>query len=171
MGLEPTTPCLQTRPTRTMANTDGRLRQGSSLNRTMANACERLRALPRCYHGRHEPASPRKTTMARSSRTTSSLASRPTRSPSLERRTVVILSTIMLQASCRPFWALGSTNNRKRGASVGSVVNAHTVTESVASKRSSWTMTTGLGLPAYPEPAEAVHISPRFTPRRPRSTR
>jgi hypothetical protein len=37
---------------------------------------------------------------------------------------------------------------RSNGASVGSVVKAQTVTESVASKRSSWMMTTGRGFPA-----------------------
>jgi hypothetical protein len=46
-------------------------------------------------------------------------------------------------------------------------VKAHTVTESVASNRSSWTMATGLGLPTYPLPAAAVQISPRLN-RRPR---
>lgn len=49
------------------------------------------------------PASPMKTTIARPSRTMSSSPRRPTRSPSFERCTVVILSTIMLQGIRRPF--------------------------------------------------------------------
>jgi hypothetical protein len=48
---------------------------------------------------------------------------------------------------------------------VGSVVNAQTVTESVASNRSSWTIATGRGLPTYPEPAAAVQISLRLNRR------
>ena len=49
-GLEPPTPCLQIRPTRTTANSDGQLRLLSSTIRTLANEYERLRALPFCYH-------------------------------------------------------------------------------------------------------------------------
>jgi hypothetical protein len=44
--------------------------------------------------------------------------------------------------------AFGSTVSRNRGASVGSVVKAQMVTDSVASKLSSWMMTTGRGFPA-----------------------
>jgi hypothetical protein len=46
----------------------------------------------------------------------------------------------------------------ERRGSVSSVVNAQTVTDAVASKRSSWMMTTGRCLPAYPLPAAAVQI-------------
>jgi hypothetical protein len=109
--------------------------------------------------------------MARSSRTMSSLDNRPTRSPSLERRMVVILSTMRLLTSISPFRRLGSMARRKSGATVASVVKAQMVTESVASKRSSWITTAGRGLPAYPDPAEAVQISPRVTPRQPRVPR
>jgi hypothetical protein len=44
--------------------------------------------------------------------------------------------------------AFGATGGRINGASVSSVVKAQTVIESVASKLSSWTMTTGRGWPA-----------------------
>ncbi len=74
----------------------------------------------------------------------------------------MILSTIRLLGSCRPFSSSGATGRRISGASVGSVVNAQTLTESVAPKRSSWMMTTGLGLPAYPLPAAADQISARL---------
>src|SRR5690348_13924707 len=56
----------------------------------------------------------------------------------------------------------GSTGRRNKGASVSSVVKAHTVIESVASKLSSWTMTTGRGLPAYSLPPATVQMSPRL---------
>ncbi len=115
-----------------------------------------------------QPARPKNTRMARPSRTISSSLSRPTRSPSLARGTVATLSTIRLQGSRSPFASSGSIRSRNSGASVGSVVNAHTVTESVASKRSSWMTATGRGLPTYPPPAAAVQISPRFKSRRPR---
>src|SRR5947207_719570 len=55
------------------------------------------------------PASPMKTRMARPRLTISSSARRPILSPSLERGTVVILSTISLLGSRSPFRALGST--------------------------------------------------------------
>ena len=77
----------------------------------------------------------------------SSSLRRPIRPESLARWTVVILSTIMLLGSRRPFAGVGSIASRIRGASVGSLVNAQTVMESVASKRSSWITTTGRGLP------------------------
>lgn len=84
------------------------------------------------------------------------------RFPSLERGMVVILSTIRLQGSRRPLTSSASTRSRNSGASVGSVVNTHTVTDSVASKRSSWTIATGRGFPTWPLPAAAVQISPRL---------
>jgi hypothetical protein len=51
--------------------------------------------------------------------------------------TVVILSTINREEERRPLRSLGSTGNRNRGASVGSVVKAQIVIESVASKAAS----------------------------------
>lgn len=78
---------------------------------------------------------------------------------------VVILSTIRLQGSRSPLTLSGSMRSRNSGASVGSVVKAHTVTESVASNRLSCTITTGRGLPTYPLPAAAVQISPRLNRR------
>jgi hypothetical protein len=63
--------------------------------------------------------------------------SRPTRTPLFDFETVVILSTISRQTARSPLLSFGSTGNRNRGASVGSVVKAHTVIESVMSKRSS----------------------------------
>jgi hypothetical protein len=49
MGLEPTTPCLQIRPTRTVANGDERLRLVSGTIRTFADKGGRLRTLPFSY--------------------------------------------------------------------------------------------------------------------------
>jgi hypothetical protein len=70
------------------------------------------------------------------------------RAPTLVFGTVVILSTIRRQAARKPLRSFGSTGSRNSGASVWSVVKAQMVMESVASKLSSWTMTTGRGLPA-----------------------
>jgi len=64
-----------------------------------------------------------------------------------------------------PLTSSASIRSRNRGASVGSVVNAQTVTEPVASNRSSCTIMTGRGWPTYPRPAAAVRISPRLNPR------
>ena len=72
----------------------------------------------------------------------SSSARRPICSPSFDLATVVILSTIKLHRSRSPLRSSGTTGSRNNGAGVGSVVTARTVTDSVASKRSSWTMTT-----------------------------
>ena len=80
---------------------------------------------------------PRKTSMVRLRRKTSSSARRPTRLPVLVLGIVVILSTMRREAERSPFVALGWMSSRKRGASVGSVVKAQTVTEAVLSKRSS----------------------------------
>jgi hypothetical protein len=94
------------------------------------------------------PAIPRKTRIARLSRTTSSSSRRPMRDPSFALDTVVILSTIKRHDARSPFLSVGSTARRNNGASVGSVVNAQIVIELVASKCSSWTITAGRGLPA-----------------------
>jgi hypothetical protein len=80
--------------------------------------------------------------------------------PSLVRGTVVILSTIRREGASKLFSAAGSIASRNNGASVGSEVKLHTVTDAVASKRSSWTITTGRGLPAQPDPPAAVQTSP-----------
>lgn len=87
------------------------------------------------------------------------------REPTLDFETVVILSTISRHGARSPFPAFGSTSSRNSGASVGSVVNAQTVMEAVASKRSSYRMTTGRGLPAWSLPPATVQISPRLIPR------
>jgi hypothetical protein len=50
MGLEPTAPALQTRPTRTPANSDERLRLVSDTFPTSAHGYERLRVLAICRH-------------------------------------------------------------------------------------------------------------------------
>jgi protein involved in polysaccharide export with SLBB domain len=94
------------------------------------------------------PASPKNTNMARLSRSISSSSSRPIRDPSFVFGTVVILSTIRRLGERSPFRSVGSTGSRNSGASVASVVSAHTVMESVASNRSSCTITTGRGFPA-----------------------
>jgi hypothetical protein len=98
---------------------------------------------------------PKKTSTARFSRTTSSSASRPTRVPIFDFETVVILSNISRQTARSPLLSFGSTGNRNRGASVGSVVKAHTVIESVMSKRSSC-ITAGRGFSAQSCPPAAV---------------
>ena len=82
------------------------------------------------------------------SRTRSSSSSFPTRSPIFRLGTAVILSTIKLLRRLKPFRSEGSMRSRKSGASVGSVVKAHTVTEAVASNASSWITTAGRGFPA-----------------------
>ena len=95
-------------------------------------------------------AMPRKTRTARFSRTRSSSARRPIRAPILHFGTVVILSTISRQTARSPFLSLGSTASRNKGASVGSVVKAHIVIDSVLSKRSSCRITTGRGFRRNP---------------------
>ena len=70
------------------------------------------------------------------------------RDPNLLFEIVVILSTMSLEIAVRPFWSLGRTTIRKSGASVLSLVMAQIVIDAVASKRSSWTITAGRGLPA-----------------------
>src|SRR6267143_4076089 len=92
-----------------------------------------------------EPAKPRKTRIARLSRTTSASSRRPKRVPILVLGTVVILSTINRHGARRPFPSVGTIGSRKSGASVGSVVNAQIVIEAVASKRSSCKITVGRG--------------------------
>ncbi len=84
--------------------------------------------------------------MARLRRTTSASSSIPRRSSSLDRRTVVSLSTISRDRSRSPLPGDAGIDSRNSGASVGSVVKGQMVTESV-SKRSSWTITAGRGLP------------------------
>jgi hypothetical protein len=78
------------------------------------------------------PAMPRKTTRARLSRRTLASSSAPTFVPSLDRRTVVTLSTMIRLGPSRPLPWSGSISSRNNGASVGSVVNGHNVTESVS---------------------------------------
>src|ERR1035437_1409609 len=94
------------------------------------------------------PPIPRKTSMARFNLTMSSSARRPISAPIFVLETVFILSTIKRHGARRPFASLGSMGSRNRGASVGLVVNAHTVTDLVVSKRSSCRTITGRGLPA-----------------------
>src|SRR6266567_3000667 len=61
---------------------------------------------------------------------------------------LVILSTISREDARSPLVSLGSTARRNNGASVVFVVKAQTVTEAVASNRSSCKITTGRDLPA-----------------------
>ncbi len=93
-------------------------------------------------------AKPRKTSMARLSRTMSLSSRRPTCERTLLLRTVVTWSTIRRQGERSPFRSFGVMGRRMSGASVGSLVNAQIVTESVAPNRSSCTMTAGRGFPA-----------------------
>jgi len=111
----------------------------------------------------HYLARPRNTVNARFNRTTSSSLSLPSLLPIRAFGTVVTLSIINRDALFRPLRSVGSTSIRSKGASVGSVVNAQSVIELVASNRSSCTMTAGRGLPAYGAPPDTVQISPRFT--------
>src|SRR5690348_1151266 len=71
------------------------------------------------------------------------------RAPTLVLGTVVTLSTITRHAARKPLRSFGTTGRRNRGASVGSVVKAQIVIESVASKLLSCTMTTGRGFRGY----------------------
>ena len=73
---------------------------------------------------------------------------RPTRTPTFDFGTVVILSTIIRHVMRNPLRGLGSTGSRNNGASVSSLVKAQMVIESVALKLSSCTITTGRGFPA-----------------------
>ena len=70
------------------------------------------------------------------------------RYPNLLFGIVVILSTMSLEIVASPFWSLGWIAIRKSGASLLSLVMTQIVIDSVASKRSSWTITAGRGLPA-----------------------
>ena len=78
---------------------------------------------------------------ARFNRTVSSSLSFPMRLPNRAFGTVVILSIISREALFNPLRSVGSMSMRSNGASVGSVVNAHSVIEPVWSNRSSCTMT------------------------------
>jgi hypothetical protein len=78
-------------------------------------------------------AKPRNTIRARPSRTMSVSERRPTRAPRLALGMVVSLSTIRLLAWLSPLSEVGWIGMRNNGASVDSVVRAHTVTEFVAS--------------------------------------
>jgi hypothetical protein len=78
----------------------------------------------------------------------SSSERRPTRTPTFDFGTVVILSAIIRHVMRNPLRGLGSTGSRNNGASVWSLVKAHMVIEFVASKLSSCTITTGRGFPA-----------------------
>src|SRR5207237_9927453 len=90
-----------------------------------------------CYVSAGGAAIPQKSRTARLRRRISSSESRPTSSPIFVFGTVVILSTISRDAARSPLAALGWIRSRKRGASVGSVVKAQTVTEAVLSRRTS----------------------------------
>lgn len=61
---------------------------------------------------------------------------------------VVTLSAIRLEIARKPFASVGSIRTLNRGAWTGSVVSGTTVTEPVSSKRLSWMIATGRGLPA-----------------------
>ena len=78
----------------------------------------------------------------------SSSSRRPILDPNRSLEMVVSLSTMSLLGARRPLSSDGPIGIRNRGASVGSVVKAQMVTEAVASKLSSWTMTAGRGFPS-----------------------
>ncbi|ORW28071.1 hypothetical protein AWB91_02340 [Mycobacterium paraense] len=63
------------------------------------------------------------------------------------RGTVVTLSIISRLVSAKPVVSDGCTGMRSSGASTSLVVNGTTVTEAVASNRSSWMTTTGRDFP------------------------
>ena len=63
-------------------------------------------------------------------------------------RGIVVTLSTMMRLGCRmPLVSVGSTGMRSSGASRSLVVSGQTVTEAVASNRSSCTITTGRGLP------------------------
>ena len=92
-------------------------------------------------------ASPRKTISDRFSCRSSSSRRRPSRSLRPDLGTVVILSTTRLLGRSSPFSCEGWIWILTSGASIALVVNGQTETDAVASNRSSWTITTGRGLP------------------------
>jgi hypothetical protein len=100
--------------------------------------------------------------MSRSSSTNRVDVSRPTRSPTFDRRIVVSLSTIAKLGWLMPVSSSAGIGSRSSGASTSVVVSGHTVTESV-SKRSSCRITAGRGFEAYTPPATS-QISPRLVP-------
>lgn len=97
---------------------------------------------------REDAASPRNTISAWLRRRMSSSSRRPRWAPTFDFGTVATLSTIRRQGLRNPLREFGETESLNSGASTVSVVKAQMVMESVASKLSSWTMTTGRGLPA-----------------------
>jgi hypothetical protein len=100
-----------------------------------------------CREVREDEASPRKTASDRLRRRMSSSERRPTRTPTFDFGTVVILSTIIRHVMRNALRGLRSTGSRNNGASVSSLVKAPMVIESVALKLSSCTITTGRGFP------------------------
>src|ERR1017187_3305698 len=77
-----------------------------------------------CRHSLLGAVIPKKTRIARFSRIMSASAKRPMDVPIFVFGTVVSLSTIKRQTARSPLLSLGLIGSRKRGASVGSVVNA-----------------------------------------------
>lgn len=88
--------------------------------------------------------------------TSSSSRSRPSRSPRPDLGIVVTLSTMRLLRRSSPLVFDGWIGILISAASTRLVVKGQTVTEAVASKRSSWTMSTGRGLPVYEPRVAAV---------------
>ena len=78
----------------------------------------------------------------------SSSSSRPIWRPSFDFGTVVIVSTIKLDAERSPLRSEGRISIRKSGAFLAFDVKEQIVMDSVASKLSSCTMTVGRGFPA-----------------------
>jgi hypothetical protein len=79
--------------------------------------------------------------------------------PIFDLGTALILSTIRRQIAWSPLRASGSTGRRNNGASVVSLVNGHTTSESRPSKLSSCTMTTGRGFPAYSRARDSPYVA------------
>lgn len=117
----------------------------ASVVKNACSSCEELNvatctlvAVPRSgAPNAHYPASPRKTSSARSVLITSESDNRPIWWVKLVRGTVVTLSIINELALARPVAVVGSIRIRRSGASTSLVVNGTTVTDVVASKRSS----------------------------------
>src|SRR5579872_5039890 len=107
---------------------------------------------------------PKKRRTARFNRTISLSAKRPMRTPTFAFGTVVILSTMSRQTMRSPLPSLGSIRRRNRGALLGSVVNAHTVTDwSCRSDRLEQLQADGAFLrsPCHPQPSKSRRVSPR----------
>ena len=109
-----------------------------------------------------QSAKPRYTSTAGSIDRMSATASRPFTAPIRPTDTLALRSTIVCDATRRPFPAFGATSTRKIRSSRSSVVSGSNVNRLCSAKRSLRSTIHGRGLPASPASA-ATATSPRFT--------